>query len=105
MNKKILFKIKDEVVYIEDRDLKIDGIERMKSIIAQECECQIEDIYLDYIDTPELSEIDVTDQGMIYWKNLFTNILTGVDLLLVLGSDEHLDAILNKTIEDYLIIK
>ena len=105
MNKKILFKINGEVVYIEDRDLEINGIEMMKGIIAEELECQVDDINLDYIDTPELSEIDVTLEGLVYWKSLFMIPLTGVEILLVLGSDEHLDAILNGTIEDYLIIK
>jgi len=105
MNKKILFKINGEVVYIEDRDLEINGIEKMKGIIAEELECQVDDINLDYIDTPELSEIDVTLEGLVYWKSLFMIPLTGVEILLVLGSDEHLDAILNGTIEDYLIIK
>lgn len=105
MKKKILFKINNEVVYIEDRDLEINGIEKMKSIIAEELECQVEDINLDYEDTPEYSEIDATPEGLVYWKSLFMIPLTGVELLLVLGSDEHLDAILNGTIEDYLIIK
>jgi len=105
MSKKILFKIKDEVVYIEDRDLEINGIENMKAIIARELECQVEDINLDYKDIPEYSEIDVTYRGLIYWKSLFAIPLSGVEILLVLGSDEHLDAILNGTIEDYLIIK
>lgn len=107
MKKKILFKIKDEVVYEENRDINLDRLDRMKIIIAEECDCAIDDIDVVYeeVISLELSTIDVTNEGMIYWTNLYPKVLTRVEIQLQLGSDEHLDAILDGTIYDYLLIK
>lgn len=53
--------------------------------------------------TIEISEIDVTADGIFDWTDVEARILTGVKLNLVEGSDEYLDAINNGTVENYLI--
>ena len=53
--------------------------------------------------TTEISEIDVTADGMFDWSDVEAKILTGVKVDLVEGSDEYLDAINNGSVENYLI--
>ena len=110
MNKitKTLFKINNEVVVEESNDMTIEMVERMKWIIAEECECQydeieveIEDVY--YNPAKELSdEIDVGANGLHFWRSDYPDTIIGVKCQLVIGSDEYLDAINNGTIEKYL---
>ena len=51
----------------------------------------------------ELSEeIDLTPQGIVFWKDTYFEPIKGVYLDLVLGSDEFLDALLDGTLENYL---
>lgn len=58
---------------------------------------------LTHIDDRELStEIDVSELGLIFWKSTFFEPIKGLRLELELGSDEHLDAILDGTLEDYI---
>jgi hypothetical protein len=103
--KKILFKIKEEVVLEESADMLVDTVEKMKFIIAEECSCQYDDIDVEVIDLPQdLSEIDVTTDGMLNWTDVNFKILTGIKFDLVLGSDEHLDAINNKTLLNFIEI-
>ena len=49
-----------------------------------------------------LNEIDVTSEGMVFWTALNHVPIKGVYCILEEGSDEHLDAINNGTIGDYL---
>lgn len=103
--KKILFKVNNETVLEESSDLFLNQIDEMKWGIAEACSCTYDDVEVEMVSLPlETSDIDVTPDGMHYWKDTEGKLLTGVSCLLVLGSDEHLDAILNGTIENYLII-
>jgi hypothetical protein len=103
--KKILFKINQEIVLEESANALIDTVEKMKFIIAEECSCQYDDIDVEIIDLPQdLSEIDVTTEGMMNWTDVNFKILTGVKFDLVLGSDEHLDAINDKTLLNFIEI-
>lgn len=76
---KILFKINGEVVVEELSDLYLNQIDEMKWIIAQECECSYDDIDVDY-ETPdkELSDYDVTPDGIVNFKDTFFTPVTGI---------------------------
>lgn len=103
--RKVQFKVDNIVMVEEPRDLTLDEIDRMKSIVAQECECMLEDVCVEFVDAEiELSEdIDVAPEGLVYWRSLLMKPAIGVSCLLEEGSDEYLDAISNGTIEEYLI--
>lgn len=102
--RKILFKINDEVVVEETRDLYPNQIDEMKWIIASECECTYDDVAVEFEEVKdELSDdIDVSDNGLIFSSALYHTPINGVYCSLKEGSDEYLDAILDGTIENYL---
>lgn len=100
---KILFKINNVVVVEETSETIQDTVEKMKSIIAEECECCVDEITVEYEELPNLSEIDVSSDGMYYWTDCVFRYLNGVKLNIIKGSDEHLDAINKGNLEDYLV--
>jgi type I site-specific restriction endonuclease len=104
MNRKItLFKIDNTVILEETKDLMIDAVERMKGWIAQAHGILAEDVEVEIVETEiELSGIDVTSGGMFSWLDADYILYKGVKCTLILGSDEHLDAINNGTVENYL---
>jgi len=101
---KVLFKIKNEVVVEESGDLTLTDIEKFKWVVVEECEANYDDIDVEIIELPlELGDIDVGSTGMYNYKDSYFNIKVGVKFTLIEGSNEHLEAISNGTIEDYLI--
>ena len=101
---KLLFKINNEVILEESTDLFLNQIEELKWSIALECECNFDDIEVERVEMSiELSEdIDVTVNGMVFWKSVFMQPIQGVCCDLKEGSDEYLDAINNGTIIEHL---
>ncbi len=104
--KKILFKIDNIVMVEESRDLSLTEIEKLKELVAQECECAIEDVEVETITTDiEVSEdIDcIADGYLVFWRNLEFKPIRGVYCLLKEGTDEYLDAMNNGTLDEHLI--
>jgi hypothetical protein len=103
-NKKVLFKVNNEVVLEEDGDLYLNQIDIIKWKIVEECECGFDDIEVDILDNVlDLSDdIDVSDNGLIYWKAYYPQPIQGIDCDLVEGSDEFLDAMNSGTILDHI---
>lgn len=102
--KKIQFKVNGKLIVEEINNLFLNQVDEMKWVVADECKCHIDEVSVNVVDLPhEWSEIDVTFEGMMDWKNTEGKIISGVKLNLVIGSDEHLDALNNGTLENYLI--
>ena len=83
MSKRVrtLFKINNEVVVIEQKALYTNEVERMKWIIASECECQYDDIDVEFEESVrELSELDVSVDGLIDWRDITGTTITGVNM-------------------------
>lgn len=106
MRKVILFKINGEVVVTDNRDLTLNEIDKLKGEIAEECECFVHDIDVEYEVThtkQELSEYDVSSDGLYNWKDPYFKVVTGVR---VNGDiDELLDSISKKYFDKYLELK
>lgn len=102
--RKLLFKVHNEVVTEESEDLFINQIDEIKWIIAQELECSFDEVEVEVLEYPiEYSdEIDVTEEGLIFWKALHHKPIKGVFCELKEGSDEYLDAMLNGRLEEHL---
>lgn len=99
----ILFKVNGEVVVEENKDLTPTEIENMKFIVAEEIEVPVFDVDVEFIDMPlELSEIDVTTDGLLDWKDSYFKPIIGVKLCVEVGSDAYLDALLNGTMDKYI---
>lgn len=98
------FKIKDEVIVEETKDLFANQIDEMKWIIADECNCSYDDIEVEFIDKEvELAEqVDICEIGLVFFDALYLEPIQGVECQLVEGSDEYLDAVLDGTIDRYL---
>ena len=102
--KKILFKVNNQIVLEEHRDLFLNQIDEMKWFVASECSCHYDEVEVESVDNNmELSELDIDNQGLFDWKSLDCIYISGVKLSLVEGSDAHLEAISNGTIENFLI--
>lgn len=99
--RKTIFLLDNEVVVEERKDVDINYIENMKAMICIVKGCKYADIEVQFIET-DLSEIDVTTDGMFNWLDADYKIYSGVKLNLIEGSDEYLDAINNGTVENYL---
>ena len=101
---KLVFKINNEIVLEESTDLHLNQIDELKWGIAMECECNIDDIEVEKVELPlEVSEdVDVSADGMVFWKSLYMQPIQGVMCDLEEGSDEYLDAINNGTLINHL---
>jgi len=109
IRRKTYFKINNEVVVEETQDMTIEMIEKMKWIIAEECECQYDDIEVEVkpivnSNPKELSdEVDIGANGMHFWRSDYPDTIVGVLCDLEEGSDEYLDAINNGTLINHLM--
>lgn len=100
---KILFKVNNEIVVEEDKDLSITDIEKMKWVIVEEIETDYDNIEVEVITfNTDLSDIDVGCTGMYDFKDTFFETKCGVKLDVDVGSDEYLDALNKGTLENYL---
>ena len=98
---KYLFKINDEVVVEENRDLTFNEVDRMKRIIAEECEANIFDIEVERVEMSiELSEFDVTSDGLVNFKDTQFKVITGVTCNVII--DYLLDKILENIADEVL---
>jgi len=52
-------------------------LERFKKILADECELSVDDIEVEIDENPEYSDIDVTEYGLMNWKDTQGTILEG----------------------------
>lgn len=101
--KRTLFKLNGEVIIEEKLDLDLEDIDNIKTIISEEFECKIDEIEVVFDEVNDIvSDIDVTVDGLMSWKDIETKIMSGIKLDLMLGSNEHLDAINTNTIDKYL---
>lgn len=103
--KRILFKVDNIVMVEETRDLQLNEIEKVKELVAQECDCTIEDVEVETIDSElEMSEdVDcVADGYLVFWRSLEFKPIQGVYCELKEGSDEYLDALNNGTLAEHL---
>jgi len=101
---KLLFKVGDEIIIEESVDLTINQINIIKMYITKEIGCFIDEIEVEHYQSnikQELSNLDCCDYGLIFFDE-YPDEIKGIKLNLIIGSDEHLDAINNGTIENYL---
>lgn len=101
----VLFKVKNQVIVCEPNDLSIDHINEIKKIISEEYFCTCDEIDVEFKKTTILSGLEVNEMGMFVFDNYLDQV-TKIKLLpfnFEIGSDEHLDAINDGTILDYLI--
>jgi hypothetical protein len=102
--RKLLFKINNEVITEESEDLFFNQIDEIKWILAQEFECSFDEVEVEVLEYPiEFSEdIDVAEEGLIFWKSLHHKPVIGVFCEYDEGSNEYLDAMINGTLEENL---
>jgi hypothetical protein len=98
----IKFVLNNVVLKIDERNLTIHQIESTKQLLSYVCNCTPDDIDVIFEEN-NYSDYDVSNKGIFNWKDLYPNYIKGVGLSVKLGSDEHLDSILDNTIEKYLI--
>ena len=102
--KKLIFKVNDQIVMEDRRDLYPNQIDELKWFIASEVGCHYDDVDIEIVEnTTELSEMDIDNIGLFDWKSLDCIYLSGLSLSIAEGSDEYLDAISNGTLESFLI--
>lgn len=98
-----LFKVNGDLVASEPRDLTTDEIEKMKRIVAEEIDVSECDIDVEFVEVPDdLSDIDVTAEGLLDWTDAYFRQIIGVRCTLNEGSDEYLDALNNGNLEEFL---
>lgn len=103
----ILFKVGGEVVLEKTQPQTLNNIEITKGIIAFECGCEVDDIEVVVEHSnheKELSDIDVNSNGLIFWKDVFPELIVGVKLTIPFGSDEYLDAVNENKLINKLIM-
>jgi len=103
MKKFIFFKMGEEILYESSIDLNLYQIDKFRESLARINKCHVDDICVER-KIVYLSQLDLTEKGLFYWTDPEFNIISGAKLNLEYGSDEHLDAINNKTLENHLIL-
>lgn len=98
----ITFILKNRVIKTDDRDLTPLQIEGTKRLLSFMHSCTPNDIDVIF-EERDFSEYDVGVDGMYKWTDTYPTVISGVGLPFKKGSDEHLDAILNNTLEKHLI--
>lgn len=97
----ITFKHKERILYDTHSNLTIEGVENAKTLLSFLHKVDKDSIEVE-TEINELSEYDVSNLGMYKWTDTFPKKIKGVRLMLVEGSNEHLDAISKGTLENYL---
>lgn len=100
--KLIRFVLDNKIIKTDERDLTISQIEETKESLAMVFKCTIGDIDVIF-EERDYSEYDIGVKGIYKWTDLYPRIIRGVGLSIKEGSDEHLDSLLNGTLEKYLI--
>lgn len=101
--KVIQFKIDGEVIIEKHDDLFLNQIDEIKWDLAQIFDITTDDIEVTSLEIhDELSTLDVTSEGLVYFNGAYPNPIKGMTCVLKEGSDEFLDAMNNGTILDYI---
>jgi hypothetical protein len=79
----IVFKVHNVPIGTMVGNPTFSELERFKRIVAEECELTVDEIEISMDEIPELSEIDVTEFGLMDWRDTQGNILNGSIVRLV----------------------
>jgi len=103
MKKILVFKVNGETVVESHTDLTIEEIYNLKREISSDCECELDDVefIIEEYET-KLSDIDVTEDGLVCWTDCYLAPYDGLRLPFEIGSDEYLDAVIKGNLIDYL---
>ena len=101
--KTIQFKVNGKVMAELRGDVYLNQIDEFCWVIASECEVPIDDVNPEIVEgNLDISDIDVTPDGLMVWTDVMGKIITGIKCDFELGSDIHLDTIVNNSITDHL---
>ena len=103
MRKKVLFIVNGKVVSEETTDTTITKIEQLKWLISRECECGYDNIDVEIIDANhDYSEVDISVDGLIMWKETHIHTIKGIECCLKDGSDAFMDAVVDDKLHEYI---
>jgi len=100
---KVKFNIGTKTIIEKTGNVSDLQVKTMRKMIAHVYKCSENDIVTVFEAEQEISNFDVTSDGIFDWMDTEARIINGVKLNLIEGSDEHLEAISNGTLDDYLI--
>jgi len=89
-------------IFKSPRQLTLKQLEHLKQALAMTCRCQVDDIEVIYTKSnPNLSNYEISKLGKLFKFDGYLAI-DKVSLPFELGSNAHLDAILDGTLENKL---
>ncbi len=95
----IQFIINGNLVIEKHEDLFLNQIDEIKWDLAKLFEITPDDVEVVSLEVAdELSSLDVSDIGLVYFNGLYPNPIVGMSCMLEEGSDEYLDAMNNGTL-------
>jgi len=99
---KIEMKFGTHTIFKSPRELTLQQLDHLKQALALTCKCQVDDIEVIYTKSnPNLSNYEISKLGKLFRLDGYLAI-DKVSLPFELGSDQHLDAILDGTLENKL---
>jgi hypothetical protein len=99
---KIEMKFGTHTIFKSPRELTLQQLDHLKQALAMTCKCQVDDIEVIYTKSnPNLSNYEISKLGKLFRYDGYLAI-DKVSLPFELGSNEHLDAILDGTLENKL---
>ena len=99
---KVEIKFGSHTIFRSPRELTLQQLDNIKLALAMACRCDVDDIEVIYTKpNPILSSYEVSKLGKLLRYDGYLAI-DKVSLPFELGSDVHLDAILDGTLEDKL---
>jgi len=101
--KVIQFIIEGEVIIEKHENLYLNQIDEIKWDLAKIFDITPDDVEVSTFELEEeLSTLDATDKGLVYFNGLYPRPIVGMTCILEEGSDEFLDAMNNGTILNYI---
>lgn len=101
----IQFIYNNHVIAQQSAEIFLNQIDELKWILADAFDClpdEIETKYTTFDLNPTLSNYDVTTGGIICFNSSYPDIITSIACSIDENSDEFLDAIMGKNVENFI---
>jgi hypothetical protein len=99
--KKYTFKKDNKILLTQTKLLMVDVVYILRKLCATREKCKVNEVVVE-IDEIELSDFDVSDKGMFDVNEEDLIYIKGLKLNVKIGSNTHLDSLLDGTLDKYI---
>lgn len=103
--KLIQFIYNDTIIAQQSADMFLNKIDELKWVLAEAYNCYPDEIEARHVTLEtniKMSEYDLTNKGLSHYGNGFVKVAKGIVMTIDESSDEFLDAMVGKNIEEFI---